>query len=46
MMFQAPWWLRQPAEFCEEFMTYVRIDENAEAMLKRVAWEIQVGHNL
>ncbi len=30
-------------EFCEEFMTYVRIDENAEAMLKRLHGKYKLG---
>lgn len=30
-------------EFCEEFMTYVRIDENAEAMLKGLHGKYKLG---
>ena len=30
-------------EFCEEFMTYVRIDEDAKAMLKRLHGKYKLG---
>ena len=33
-------------EFCEEFMKYVQIDQNAKAMLEQVAWKIQVGNRV
>ena len=29
-------------EFCEEFIKYVRIDQNAKAMLEQLAWKIQI----
>ena len=42
-MFPAPLWLLQSAEFCDEFMTFVYLDENTEKLLRSLHGKYKLG---